>query len=59
MQVRRPCPERQPPRHLAIQINHVLQELLAKYPQSLLFGEDVAQKGGVYTVTGTCCAASA
>lgn len=44
-------PERQPPRHLAIQINHVLQELLAKYPQSLLFGEDVAQKGGVYTVT--------
>lgn len=44
-------PERQPPRHLAIQINHGLQELLAKYPQSLLFGEDVAQKGGVYTVT--------
>ena len=30
---------------------HGLQELLAKYPQSLLFGEDVAQKGGVYTVT--------
>ena len=44
-------PERQAPRHLAIQINHALQELLAKYPQSLLFGEDVAQKGGVYTVT--------
>ncbi len=44
-------PERQAPRHLAIQINHGLQELLAKYPQSLLFGEDVAQKGGVYTVT--------
>ncbi|HEC0141157.1 TPA: hypothetical protein R1P63_004924, partial [Escherichia coli] len=44
-------PERQPPRHLAIQINHGLQELLCKYPQSLLFGEDVAQKGGVYTLT--------
>jgi 2-oxoisovalerate dehydrogenase E1 component len=44
-------PERQPPRHLAIQINQVLHELLAKYPESLLFGEDVAQKGGVYTVT--------
>jgi 2-oxoisovalerate dehydrogenase E1 component len=24
---------------------------MAKYPESLLFGEDVAQKGGVYTVT--------
>ncbi len=44
-------PERQAPRHLAIQINHGLQELLAKYPQSLLFGEDVARRGGVYTVT--------
>ena len=44
-------PERQPPRHLAIQINQALHELLAKYPESLLFGEDVAQKGGVYTVT--------
>jgi 2-oxoisovalerate dehydrogenase E1 component len=44
-------PETQPPRHLAIQINQALHELLGKYPQSLLFGEDVAQKGGVYTVT--------
>lgn len=44
-------PENQPPRHLAIQIGQALHELLAKYPQSLLFGEDVAQKGGVYTVT--------
>ena len=25
--------------------------MLAKYPETLLFGEDVAQKGGVYTVT--------
>jgi 2-oxoisovalerate dehydrogenase E1 component len=44
-------PERQPPRHLAIQINQALHELLAKYAEALLFGEDVAQKGGVYTVT--------
>jgi len=28
-----------------------LHDLMAKYPESLLFGEDVAQKGGVYTVT--------
>lgn len=44
-------PENQPPRHLAILINQALHDLLAKYPQALLFGEDVAQKGGVYTVT--------
>ena len=44
-------PERQPPRHLAIQINQALHDLLCKYPESLLFGEDVAQKGGVYTVS--------
>ncbi|MGA6149164.1 thiamine pyrophosphate-dependent enzyme [Stenotrophomonas sp. NPDC077461] len=44
-------PERLPPRHLAIQINQALHELMAKYPSTLLFGEDVAQKGGVYTVS--------
>lgn len=44
-------PERQPPRHLAIQINNALHDLLVKYPQALVFGEDVAQKGGVYTVS--------
>ncbi|KAF1688014.1 MFS transporter [Pseudoxanthomonas broegbernensis] len=44
-------PEKQAPRHQAIQINHALHELMAKYPEALLFGEDVAQKGGVYTVT--------
>lgn len=44
-------PENQPPKHLAIQINNALNDLLSKYPQALLFGEDVAQKGGVYTVT--------
>jgi 2-oxoisovalerate dehydrogenase E1 component len=44
-------PEKLPPRHLAIQINQALHDLLAKYPEALVFGEDVAQKGGVYTVT--------
>jgi len=44
-------PENLPPRHLAILINHALHDLLAKYPEALVFGEDVAQKGGVYTVT--------
>ncbi len=44
-------PENQPPKHLAIQINQALHDLFCKYPQALLFGEDVAQKGGVYTVT--------
>src|SRR5574337_1299657 len=44
-------PEKLPPRHLALQINAALHDLMAKYPESLLFGEDVAQKGGVYTVT--------
>ena len=44
-------PENQPPRHLAILINNALHDLFCKYPETLLFGEDVAQKGGVYTVT--------
>lgn len=44
-------PEKQPPRHLALQINSALHDLMCKYPEALLFGEDVAQKGGVYTVT--------
>ena len=44
-------PEKQGPKHLAIQINAALHDLFAKYPEALLFGEDVAQKGGVYTVT--------
>ena len=44
-------PELLPPKHLAIQINQALHDLMAKYPETLLFGEDVAQKGGVYTVT--------
>lgn len=44
-------PENQNPRHLSIQLNRALHDLMAKYPEMTLFGEDVAQKGGVYTVT--------
>jgi len=44
-------PEKQPPKHLAIQINNALFDIFCKYPETLLFGEDVAAKGGVYTVT--------
>lgn len=44
-------PENQAPRHLAILINRALHDLMAKYPEMTVFGEDVAQKGGVYTVT--------
>jgi len=44
-------PEHDAPKHMAIQINRALGDLLLKYPESLVFGEDVARKGGVYTVT--------
>jgi len=44
-------PERLPSRHLAANINLALHDLLAKYPEAVLFGEDVAQKGGVYHVS--------
>jgi 2-oxoisovalerate dehydrogenase E1 component len=44
-------PERGAPRHLAASINAALHDLMIKYPQAVLFGEDVAQKGGVYHVT--------
>ncbi len=35
----------------ALAINRALQEVLASHPEALLFGEDVARKGGVYGVT--------
>jgi len=50
-------PERAPPRHLSLQINRALFDLMVKYPQMTIFGEDVAQKGGVYTVTSGLAAA--
>lgn len=39
------------PRHLGVQINRALAEMFEKYPECLLFGEDVGKKGGVYHVT--------
>lgn len=44
-------PENRPRKHLAILLNWALTDLMAQYDESLLFGEDVAQKGGVYTIT--------
>jgi 2-oxoisovalerate dehydrogenase E1 component len=44
-------PELGPPRHMAVLLNMGLADMLAKYPQAILFGEDVARKGGVYHVT--------
>ncbi|MBD89927.1 MAG: MFS transporter [Deltaproteobacteria bacterium] len=39
------------PRHLAWHLNQALRDLLIKYPNAIIFGEDVARKGGVYHVT--------
>ncbi len=39
------------PLTLAQAINRALAEILERYPETLLFGEDVAVKGGVYGVT--------
>jgi 2-oxoisovalerate dehydrogenase E1 component len=36
---------------LALAINRALQEILHRYPEAMIFGEDVARKGGVYGVT--------
>ncbi|MCB9742494.1 MAG: MFS transporter [Alphaproteobacteria bacterium] len=44
-------PEQDRPRHLAMQLNRALGDLLVKHPNLLIFGEDVAKKGGVYHVT--------
>ncbi|MDD9969365.1 MAG: thiamine pyrophosphate-dependent enzyme [Myxococcales bacterium] len=39
------------PQPLGRLINRALHELMTKYPNALVFGEDVAEKGGVYNVT--------
>jgi 2-oxoisovalerate dehydrogenase E1 component len=36
---------------VALAINRALQDILDRYPEALIFGEDVARKGGVYGVT--------
>lgn len=44
-------PELQGPEHLARLLNWGLLDLMAKYPQMILFGEDVGRRGGVYGLT--------
>ncbi len=44
-------PESAPPMTMAMQLNRAIGDGLVKYPQLLVFGEDVAKKGGVYGVT--------
>ncbi len=44
-------PEENDPKHMAILLNQGLQDLMLQYDNTVLFGEDVAQKGGVYTIT--------
>ena len=39
------------PQHMAKLINYALFDLLIRFPNTLIFGEDVALKGGVYHVT--------
>jgi 2-oxoisovalerate dehydrogenase E1 component len=44
-------PENDRPRHMAMLLNWALRDVLAKHPETVIFGEDVARKGGVYHVT--------
>lgn len=39
------------PQHMAKLINYGLTDIMLRYKNALIFGEDVAQKGGVYNVT--------
>ncbi len=39
------------PQHMAKLINWGLNDVMLQYPNTLVFGEDVAEKGGVYHVT--------
>ncbi|MGZ5372127.1 thiamine pyrophosphate-dependent enzyme [Aeromicrobium sp.] len=50
-QIVRKAPEDQGPMTLAQTINAALADVLATWPQSMLFGEDISLKGGVYGVT--------
>ncbi|MGI9085032.1 MAG: thiamine pyrophosphate-dependent enzyme [Aeromicrobium sp.] len=44
-------PEDDPPQTLALAINAALKDAMATHVQALVFGQDVARKGGVYGVT--------
>lgn len=50
-QSRRRLPEAAGPLPLAGHINRCLGDLMLKYPELMIFGEDVARKGGVYGLT--------
>ena len=39
------------PQHLAKIINWTLHEIMAQHPNTVVLGEDVGKKGGVYNVT--------
>jgi 2-oxoisovalerate dehydrogenase E1 component len=39
------------PLTVALAINRALHDILDRYPEAIIFGEDVARKGGVYGVT--------
>ncbi|MDI3324079.1 thiamine pyrophosphate-dependent enzyme [Pontibacterium granulatum] len=40
------------PQHMARLINWALTDLMARYPEIIMMGEDIGPKGGVYNVTG-------
>ncbi len=44
-------PEEDRPRHLAMQLSRAMKDLMLVHSEILVFGEDVAKKGGVYHVT--------
>jgi 2-oxoisovalerate dehydrogenase E1 component len=44
-------PEEDRPRHLAMLLSWGIKDLMLTHPEILVFGEDVAKKGGVYHVT--------
>ena len=44
-------PENARKRHMAWLLSQALADLMVLYPQMIVFGEDVARKGGVYHVT--------
>ena len=44
-------PEAGRPLPLGPTLNRALGDLLVRYPEAIVFGEDVAQKGGVYGIT--------
>lgn len=45
------APDADKPKPLAHGIRAALSDLMRKYPEMIVFGEDVAEKGGVYGVT--------